>query len=457
MTGIKTDVFCSAGLVLPDVGARQINVGGWSAESLYGVRFYTPDGAPGVNSTNMWEEDVSSVGLQAPRWYPSAMMMANGSILIVGGEDGSNGVPTPSLELLPRAGPALYCEWLKESDPNNLYPYLTVLPSSGIFVAYWNQARILDPITLETKKILPQIPGSVTEPLSGRTYPFEGTSVLLPQSAPYTDPLTILICGGSGPGIATALDNCVSIAPDAPNPHWTLERMPSKRVMSCMVALPDGTFLILNGAQQGVAGFALASMPNLNAVLYDPAKPVGARMSIMANTTIARLYHSEAVLMDDGRVLVSGSDPQSQAPGPMYPEEMRVEVFIPPYYLAMNKATRLAFTLANGVESYGYGATITIAITNGGPVARVSLLGAVASTHGNSMGQRTIFPAFQCNGSMCTVTTPPGPNVSPPGWFQMFVLDAQGVPSVARWVRIGGDPGGLGEWPEGAGFTRPGS
>jgi len=55
------------------------------------------------------------------------------------------------------------------------------------------------------------------------------------------------------------------------------------------------------------------------------------------------------------------------------------------------------------------------------------------------------------------VTTPPGPNVSPPGWFQMFVLDAQGVPSVARWVRIGGDPGGLGEWPEGAGFTRPGS
>jgi hypothetical protein len=65
--------------------------------------------------------------------------------------------------------------------------------------------------------------------------------------------------------------------------------------MSSMTALLDGTYLILNGATQGVAGFGLAENPNYNAVLYDPSKIAHNRMFIMANTTIARLCHSEAV------------------------------------------------------------------------------------------------------------------------------------------------------------------
>ena len=65
--------------------------------------------------------------------------------------------------------------------------------------------------------------GSVTSFLAGRTYPLEGTAVLFPQHAPYTDPLTVLICGGSNFGIA--LDNCVNIQPEVENPQWVLERM----------------------------------------------------------------------------------------------------------------------------------------------------------------------------------------------------------------------------------------
>ena len=51
--------------------------------------------------------------------------------------------------------------------------------------------------------------------------------MLLPQHAPYTDPLQIVVCGGSTVGGGFALDNCVTIAPEAPNPTWTLERMVS--------------------------------------------------------------------------------------------------------------------------------------------------------------------------------------------------------------------------------------
>ena len=89
-----------------------------------------------------------------------------------------------------------------------------------------------------------------------------------------------------------------------------------------MVALPDGTILIINGAQQGKAGFGSATQPNLNAVLYDPTLPFGNRFSILNSTTIARMYHSEATLLPDGRVLVSGSDPLDKN----FPEEYRIEV-----------------------------------------------------------------------------------------------------------------------------------
>ena len=83
--------------------------------------------------------------------------------------------------------------------------------------------------------------------LGGRSYPFEGISAALytcipffnviylylgsmmpwPQHAPYTDPLRVMLCGGSTPGAGIALDNCVHIAPNAPGATWTVERMVS--------------------------------------------------------------------------------------------------------------------------------------------------------------------------------------------------------------------------------------
>jgi hypothetical protein len=268
--------------------------------------------------------------------------------------------------------------------------------------------------------------------------------MLLPQYAPYTDPLGVLICGGSTID-GKALDNCVSTFPEATNPEWVIERMPSRRVIACMTALPDGTYLLLNGAQQGVAGFALASDPNLNAVLYDPSKPVNHRMSVMANTTVARLYHSEAILLLDGRVLVSGSDPIDTR----YPEEYRVETFIPPYLLS--GLPQPTFTITN--KDWTYGQPVSFQVTSGSTSnIRVSLIGAVSSTHGNSMGQRTIFPAVSCSGSTCTVIAPPDSHKCPPGWFQMFVLDGP-TPSIGVFVRVGGDPAELGNWPADPAFS----
>jgi hypothetical protein len=447
---VKTDIFCAGGVTLPDKAGRQLTIGGWSGDSTYGVRLYTPDGSAGVPGKNDWQENVDLLSLQDGRWYPSAMVMANGSVLVIGGEEGSNGAPVPTLEILPyTGGPPLHMDWLERTDPNNLYPFVCVLPSGGIFVAYWNEARILNEATFETITTLPNIPGAVNDPLGGRTYPLEGTSVLLPQHAPYTEPLGVLICGGSTEGPANALDNCVTIHPDAAEPEWVLERMPTPRVISLMAPLPDGTYMIMGGALHGVAGFGLASIPNLSALLYDPRKAVGKRMTVMANTTVARLYHSEAITLLDGRVLVSGSDPQDGK----NPQEYRVETFTPPYLLSGKP--RPTFKLDDTDWAYGSTATFTLGGAARNGAITVSLLGSVSSTHGNSMGGRTIFPAVSCTGTTCTVTAPPNAHICPPGWYQFFVLDG-GIPAVGVFVRIGGDPAKVGNWPQGAGFTRPG-
>ncbi|KAL2165179.1 hypothetical protein VTH06DRAFT_475 [Thermothelomyces fergusii] len=448
---IKTDVFCAASVTLPDKAGRQLNVGGWAGEATYGTRLYWPDGAPGVPGTHDWEENVNVLHLQAGRWYPSVLMLTNGSVLVVGGLIGSNDAATPSIEILPYTGtPPLYMDWLDRTHPNNLYPFLCVLPGGGIFVQYWNEARILDPVTFETIRTLPDAPGAPNDPKGGRTYPLEGTAVLLPQRYPYTDPLGVLICGGSTEGPGNALDNCVSIYPEADEPRWQIERMPSFRVMSCMAPLPDGTYLIANGALHGIAGFGLGVGPNLNALLYDPAKPLGSRITVAANTTIARMYHSEAITLLDGRVLISGSNPEDG----VNPEEYRVEVFLPPYLLAGKP--RPTFTLED--RDWAYGQT-GIPFTLGSPARNgditVTLLGSVASTHGNSMGARTLMPRVSCRGTACTVDAPPTANICPPGWYQFFVLDG-GIPAVGVYVRIGGDPGGIGNWPQGPDFTVPG-
>jgi hypothetical protein len=43
------------------------------------------------------------------------------------------------------------------------------------------------------------------------------------------------------------------------------------------------------------------------------------------------------------------------------------------------------------------------------------------------------------DGSGAQVLAPPTSAVAPPGYYMLFLLDGHGVPSVARWVRLGAD------------------
>ena len=92
----------------------------------------------------------------------------------------------------------------------------------------------------------------------------------MPLYSPDSHPLSFVVCGGSNPGLGEALDSYGSIQLDAGYPQWTIERMPSQRVIPCMAAFPDGIHLIHNGAYQVVAVFRLTTSPTTKAILYDP-------------------------------------------------------------------------------------------------------------------------------------------------------------------------------------------
>jgi len=131
------------------------------------------------------------------------------------------------------------------------------------------------------------------------------------------------------------------------------------------------------------------------------------------------------------------------------------QVFVPPYLSEGQKQP----TFELPVSDWAYGGVYVIRnvkLFQGKTSAlRVSLLAAPSSTHGNAMGARTLFPVVTCLGSRCVITAPPDSGVCPPGWYQLFILDGR-TPSVSQWVRIGGDPSKIGNWPNLPGFTQPG-
>jgi hypothetical protein len=65
---------------------------------------------------------------------------------VIGGETGSNAPANPTLEILPRipGGPTLlFMDWLARTDPNNLYPYMHILPSGKMFVGASGMSNLL--------------------------------------------------------------------------------------------------------------------------------------------------------------------------------------------------------------------------------------------------------------------------------------------------------------------------
>ncbi|KHN28722.1 hypothetical protein glysoja_025456 [Glycine soja] len=253
-------------------------------------------------------------------------------------------------------------------EENNLYPFLHLLPDGNLFIFANRNSILFDYTKNKILRNFPLIPGQ-----EKRNYPSTASSVLLPLNLTgLTNGQTrlpeaeVMICGGAYPG-AYSLANKLRIFLEASrtcgrlkvtdeNPEWVMEVMPMPRVMPDMILLPTGDLIILNGAMNGSAGWENAVNPVLHPVMYKPgsADP----FKLLAPASTGRLYHSSAVLVPDGRVLVGGSNPHRvyDFRANPYPTELSMDAYYPEYLgveFENLKPSILTVEAENNTASYG--------------------------------------------------------------------------------------------------------
>ena len=145
-----------------------------------------------------------------------------------------------------------------------------------------------------------------------------------------------------------------------------------------------------------------------------------------AKALVARMYHSIALLLPDGRVLAAGSNPNRRD------DELRLEIFHPPYLF---KGPRPF--IDNVAVEILYGSTVTIHTPQARDIKWVEIVRPMATTHSFETGQRIVDVPFEVK-DFCHLHAriPADQNVAPPGWYMLYLVNQAGVPSVARWVHL---------------------
>lgn len=152
--------------------------------------------------------------------------------------------------------------------------------------------------------------------------------------------------GGAGYNITAveADDTCVRISPTDASPTYTDDdSLPEPRSMGNFIYLPDGKLWLGNGVGMGTAGYgdegwsygqSYGQEPVYMPVIYDPTAPKGQRFNRDGLTASPheRMYHSTAVLLADGSLLVSGSNPNKDVTSTKWGTSYVVEKWYPSWY-----------------------------------------------------------------------------------------------------------------------------
>lgn len=431
---IQTDTWCSSGQFLPD--GTLVQTGG-DFDGFSKVRSFSPCPSEGACD---WVESTTEF-LQDGRWYASNQLLPDGTQIVVGGR----GVFT--YEFIPANGQAVvtlpFLQQTDDSQQDNLYPFLHLLPDGNLYIFANRDSIILNYQTNTVVQTFPTIPG---EP---RNYPSAGSSVMLPLVADdgYST-VEVLVCGGAQYGdyldtseYALASETCGRITVTSSSPSWKMQTMPYPRAMGDMLILPSGDVLIINGAANGCQGWGNAKNAVPHPVLYEPATSTFVTQSA---STIARVYHSTANLLPDGRVLIAGSNThQYYTFTGDFPTELRLEAFSPDYLSSSNDDTRPAIVSAPSNIVYNESFSVTVSISSA-PTANVelSLLSSPFTTHSFAQGLRslsltvsTATKGAKGGEYVITTTAPPYSTIAPPSYYMLFAVN-QGIPSTAVWVQV---------------------
>ena len=215
----------------------------------------------------------------------------------------------------------------------------------------------------------------------------------------------VMVVGGNGSDTAETIN--LSTSPPAWEAATTVPGGGRSNVN--VVLLPDNTVFVCGGASPTDVGV-------LPCALYDPLAPPAQAWQSMDALGYRRAYHSVALLLPTGQVMCTGDSNQL------------IEVFDPPYLFGDRPEIRAA------PPTVHHGQEFEVESPQAESIERVVLVRPMAVTHQTDSEQRVISLRFTRDGGRLRVTAPNGSHphpVAPRGYYMLFILTTQGVPSVA--------------------------
>ena len=401
--GHDDDIFCSAQALLED--GRVLVVGGHDCDGpelgIAMVNIFDP-------GTMTWTRGPD---MEYRRWYPTATTLADGRVLVTAGSVMGllDYVPYPELydpktnswTTLAPASPAI---------PN--YAFVFQNSDGRVIFAGSDEAKMatyaLDVDTQTWSTVDPRILDA------GSGVMYRPGRILKAGSSYLSEPADN---GGNVPSAATTyvLDT------GAGSPAWRqVGSMAQARTHLNLTVLPDGNVLATGGSRD--IGGLTPSRAVLPAELWSPTTETWTTVATMATP---RMYHSTALLLPDGRVLVAGG-------GRLGPDDfLSAEIYSPAYLF---KGARPSIT--SSPATLGYGGTFDVGTPDSARIASVALIRNGSATHSFNMDQRYVPLNFTQTPTGLSVTAPADAETAPPGYYMLFIVDDRGVPSVAPVVRL---------------------
>ncbi len=361
------------------------------------------------------------------RWYPTVTMLADGRMVTVAGRDSASRVVTV---------PEIWENgtWVRLPGAAFTFPYYPrqfLAPNGKIFYAGERiQARWLDV-------------DAVTANGRGKWTSSTGLKHLWPYNRDYGSAVMyetgkVLVVGGGGytgwstpdarSPTPTATAETIDINPGVVSAWKNTDPMHHPRRHLNATILPNGQVLVTGGTSGG--GFNDLAGAVHAAEVWDPA--TGGHWTELAANSVDRVYHSVSLLLPDGTVLHGASGDANDPSKQPYPPRRNHEIFHPPYLF---QGARPVIT---GVSqtTVGYGQAITVNTSYAQQITQVRWIRLGSVTHAFDFGQRANTLTFSKTATAVKVTTPSTAKKAPPGYYMLFILNRNGVPSVGRIVRV---------------------
>jgi hypothetical protein len=490
--GLNYNLFCAGNVMLAD--GRMAVIGGHDKAGNHGIRkinIYDPEMGRWVarptpnamadylahpmslqNRSGLFEvntDPADPADMHYQRWYPTAVTLPDGKVLILSGTDQTSEVGPQNAPLTkiryeqpeiydPTTDRTIALESARKLQP--MYPRSYVV-QTGHRAKDWKvlsvgeavppfptgaALRAYDPWRYDGKTFLLDVQAALadryrsvpgynhwTHLTTAASAHENGAAVNLTYLDKHGMPRLqkIITAGGSDENGATAAVETLDLVLGARDqelstPGWVIQaQLPFKLTQNQAVALADGDVLIFGGAGRLASGGRVA---NLEVQLFQPAT---ATLTTVATMNVPRHDHSTGTLLPDGTVLISGGNRVELAA--VANDAVPVaQIYSPPYLFRGPRPEVLS-----APEKVEYGHKFEVALKANTRISQVSLRRIGPTTHNWSWGNAYVELAFdQEDDGELEITAPKVPGAAVPGVYMLFVLDQDGVPSIATRVML---------------------